>query len=317
MNRISLVLTLCTAVVAANVFAGVSKQYRDWGNSAVQYLMMKQEKTDWAMVKTDAEAKAFIDLFWARRDPTPDTPANELRQQIETRIAEADKRFAFSNTPGSQTDKGLVYVLFGEPTQIMNSLNIPRVGGTGMSQFRRPVNVESWVYRDEGAQRVAGTKSFDIVFVFNDDKSTGDFELDGPSRQSFDSTALAFAKTAVKQPFLTAADLASGGASVRTVALGLIVVSDSGLANDVLRRVQEGEKFADLARKYSSHHSAKDGGYVGRMPFAELGDDFKAALAGKETGATVLIARSPQFAVVRLLTEAEVAAANVVMPKAK
>lgn len=317
MNRICLWLTVCTAVVAANAFAAVSPQYRQWGDSAVQYLMMKQEKIDWASVRTDAEARAFIDLFWARRDPTPDTPANELRQQIEARIADADKRFAFSRTPGSQTDKGMVYVLFGEPTQIANDLAMPVGSEKSMSQFQRPVNIETWVYRSEAAQRVAGTKSFDIAFVFHDDKSAGLFELDGPSRQSFDSTALALAKTVVKQPFLTAADLASGGASVRTVALGLIVVSDSGLANDILRRVQEGEKFADLARKYSSHHSANDGGYLGKMPFAELGDDFKVALAGKEPGATVLIARSPQFAVVRILTEAEVAAANVVIPKAK
>ena len=314
MNRISLWLTVCTTLIAANVFAELSRQYRAWGDSAVQYLMMKQEKLDWAAVRTDADAKAFIDLFWARRDPTPDTPVNELRQQMEARIAEADKRFAFGRTPGSQTDHGLVYVLLGEPTQKVNSIT-KRGSVIVGSQFQRPINLETWIYRDEAAQRVAGTKSFDIAFVFHDEKTAGDFELDGPSRQSFDTTTLAVAKRVLKRPFLTAADLASGGESVRTVALGLIVVSDKALASDILRRVQEGEHFADLARKYSSHHSAKDGGYLGRMPFAELGDDFKAALAGKGPGATVLIERSPQFAVVRLLTDAEVSAADVVMPK--
>jgi GWxTD domain-containing protein len=317
MNRISLWLAVSTVVITANVFAAVSTQYRDWGNTAVQYLMMKQEKIDWASVRTDADAKAFIDLFWARRDPTPDTPANELRQQFEARIKEADKRYTFGKTPGSQTDHGLVYVLLGEPTQILNRLSMPRGSATSMSQFDRPINVETWVYRGEAAEHVAGTQSFDIAFIFNDDKSTGDFNLDGPSRQSFDSTTLAVAKRVLKRPFLTAADLASGGESVRTVALGLIVVSDKTLAEDILKHVQEGQKFADLARKYSSHHSAKEGGYVGKMPFAELSDDFKAVLAGKEPGTTVMIARSPQFAVVRLLTDAEVAAAEAVMPKAR
>ena len=314
MNRISLWLTVCATLIAANVFAEVSRQYRAWGDSAVQYLMMKQEKMDWAALKTDAEAKAFIDLFWARRDPTPGTPANELRQQLEARIADADKRFSVRKTPGSQTDRGLVYVLFGEPSQIANQLSA-RGTVVGMSQFQRPINVETWIYRGEAAERVAGTKSFDVMFAFHDEKMAGEFELDGPSRQSFDTTALAVAKRVLKRPFLTAADLASGGESVRTVAVGLIVVSDKALAYEILRRAQEGEHFADLARKYSSHHSAKDGGYLGRMPFAELGDDFKVALAGKGPGTTVLIERSPQFAVVRLLTDAEASAADVVMPK--
>lgn len=314
MKRLALCLTVGIAVIAANAFAALSPQYRNWGDSAVQYLMMKQEKLDWAALRTDADAKAFIDLFWARRDPTPDTPANELRQQFEARIAEADKRFAVGRTPGSQTDHGMVYVLFGEPTQIVN--NVTKRGSVvGMNQFQRPINVETWIYRGEAAERVAGTKSFEPVFSFHDEKIAGEYQLDGPSQQSFDSMTLPVAKRVLKRPFLTAADLASGGASVRTVALGLIVVSDKALAYDVLRRAQEGEKFADLARKHSSHHSAKDGGYLGRIPFAELDDDFKAALAGKEPGTTAVIERSPQFAVIRLFTEAEASAADVVMPK--
>lgn len=314
MNRISLWLTVCTTLIAANVFAEVSRQYREWGESGVQYLMMKQEKLDWAALKTDADAKAFIDLFWARRDPTPDTPANELRQQFEARIADAEKRFTVGRTPGPQTGRGLVYVLVGEPSQVVNKQT--KLGTVvGMSQFQRPINVETWIYRGEAAERVAGTQSFDVMFAFHDEKMAGELELDGPSRRSFDSTALAVAKRVLKRPFLTAADVASGGESVRAVALRLIVVSDKALAYEILRRAQEGENFADLARKYSSHHSAQYGGYLGRMPFAELSDDFKVALAGKEPGTTLVIARSPQFAVVRVLTDAEASAADVVMPK--
>ena len=316
MNRTPLWLTVFAAGIAASVFAQVSPQYRDWGDSALRYLMMTQEKTDWASVKTDAEAKAFIELFWARRDPTPETPDNELRQQIETRIADADKRFGFGKTPGSQTDRGLVYALVGEPTQIVNRVTRPGVVGSA-SQFQRPINIEAWIYRNEAAQRVTGTKSFDIAFNFHDEKYAGEFRLDGPSQRSFESTALAIAKAVLKRPFMTAADLASGAEPARTVAFRLIVVADSTIAHDVLRRAQEGENFADLARKYSSHPSAQQGGYVGRVAFADLTEDFKLAFAGKEPGTTVLIARSPQFAVVRILTEAEARAADAETPKPK
>src|SRR5436190_494434 len=205
-NRTPLWLTVCAAGIATSVFAQVSPQYRDWGNSGVRYLMMKQEKTDWASLKTDADAQAFIELFWARRDPTPDTPINELRQQIEPRIAEADKRFGFGKTPGSQTARGLAYALFGDPSQIVT--RITRASGTAGALFQRPTHIEVWIYRNEAAERVTGTKALDIAFDFHDEKYAGEFELDRPSQQSFDSTALVMAKAVLKRPFLTAADLA-------------------------------------------------------------------------------------------------------------
>lgn len=316
MKRLPLLLAVCAALLAVNVFAAISPQYTAWGNSAVQYLMMKQEKIEWMSVRTDAEAKAFIDLFWARRDPTPETPVNELRQAMEARIAEADKLYTVGKLPGSQSDKGLVYVLLGKPTQIINKTDYPRRDDGSMTQFQRPTYIETWIYKGTAAERVAGTQAFDVMFAFHDDKRGGEFELDGPSHQSFDTTTLAVAKRILTRPFLTAEDLAAGAEGIRSVALGLIVVSDKALAHDILRRVQEGENFADLARKYSSHHSAKDGGYMGRMPYGELSDDFKTAFAGKGTGATAVIERPPQFAVVRLLTDAEAKAAEAVMPKA-
>ena len=312
MNRALRCVTICAALIAANVYAQVSPQYTRWGDSGIRYLMMKQEKTDWAAVKTDADAQKFVELFWARRDPTPETPVNELRQQIEPRIAEADKRYGFRDTPGSLTDQGLVYVLFGEPTEIVTRVMKPVGSLRGMTQFQRPINVTLWIYRGGAAERIAGTKAFDVAFEFHDETAALEFELDGPSHKSFESTALALAKSVIKRPFLTAADLTATGP--RTVALRIIVVADLATARDILRRVEEGENFADLARKYSSHHSAPQGGYMGRFAMSDLSEDFVSALAGKEPGATVLIARSPQFAVVRVLTDAEARAADAEMP---
>ena len=308
-------LAICAAVLAANVFAQVSTEYRNWGKSAVENLMMRQEKTDWSAVKTDADAKAFIELFWARRDPTPETPVNELRQELEARITEADKRYSFGRLPGSQTERGRLYVLLGPPSEIVTWIVPPRGPVGSMARFQRPINRERWIYRNEEAERVTGKKSFDIAFDFHDEKFASEFELDGPSVQSFDSMALGAAKRVLKRPFLTAADLASGGESNRTVPFRLIVVADSKIAHDILRRAQEGHDFAELARNHSSHPSAPQGGYVGRVPFADLTDDFKVALIGKKPGDAVLIARSPQFAIVRLLTDAEAAAADAAMPR--
>lgn len=317
MNRATLCLAFGAALVAASASAQVTQSYRDWGESAVRYLMMKQEKTDWDLIRSDAEAKAFVELFWARRDPTPDTPVNEFRQQMEARLAEADKRYALRKTSGSQTDRGLVYVLLGDPSQIVPTLRRNSGPAGSSAQFQRPINIQTWVYRNQAAERAVGTKLFDIGFEFNDEKNATEFVLDGPSKRAFESTALTIAKSVLKKPFLTSADLGANAQPDRKVALRLIVVKDDATAHEVLRRAQEGENFADLARKYSSHASAQQGGYVGRVPFADLTDDFKMAFAGKEPGAVVLISRNPQFAVVRLLTEEEASAAEAELAKPK
>ena len=306
MNRKRLLLVLCAIVASTNVIAQPSPAYAQWGETAVRYLMTRQEKTDWAAIKTDAQAKSFIEVFWARRDPTPDTAPNELRQQIESRIAEADKRYAGVSVPGSLTDHGLVYVLFGDPTQVATRVRPRRATESTTPQFERPLYIEDWIYRGDAAARVTGSKSFDVAFTFQDEKRGGEFELDGQSHQSFEADALLYAKTVLKRPYLTAEDLAPNSeAAARAVALRLIVVGDETLANDILRRAQEGQNFADLARRYSTHHSAQDGGYLGKIAFADLDADFKAALSGKEPGAAVLIARKPMFAIVKLLTDAE------------
>jgi GWxTD domain-containing protein len=315
MKRTPLLLVVAVLLGSSSLFAQVSPKYQAWGDTAVRYLMTKQEKTDWAALKSDADAERFIELFWARRDPTPDTPPNELRQQLENRMAEADKRFGSGKTPGSQTDHGLVYVLLGEPSQIVNGVTQPQRFVSTMTQFQRPVNVETWIYKTEAAERVPGTKNFDIAFVFHDEKVATEFELDGQSELSFESTALAVARSVLKRPFLTAADLASKADPGRTVALRMIVVADAATANDILRRAQEGENFAELARKFSSHHSAQQGGYLGRIAFADLDDDIKSAFADKQPGATALITRKPLFAIVRLLTDAEAAAADAEIAK--
>ena len=306
---------VAVVVFAANAFAQTSDTYKNWGNSGVHYLMMKQERTEWSSLRTDADAKAFIELFWARRDPTPDTPVNELRQQVEARIAEADKRYTVGKRLGSLSDRGLVYVVLGEPVEIVRKVLPPRAPEWSAGRFKRPTNTERWIYRNAAAEPALGTRALEIAFDFDDEQIAGEYRFGEPSLRSFDSTALNVAKTVVKRPYLTAQDLASGGAPARIVPLRLIVVADSAIAHDVLRRAQEGQDFSDLARKYSSHASSQQGGYVGRVPFADLTDDFKTALAGKQPGAAVLVAHSPHFAVVRILTEAEAAAAEAAVPK--
>ena len=93
-----------------------------WGESAVRFLMTKDEKAAWMRV-SDAPARAeFVALFWQRRDHTPETGENAYRDEIERRIRFADAQFAQGEKKGSLTDRGMVFVVMGPPSYVGNAL---------------------------------------------------------------------------------------------------------------------------------------------------------------------------------------------------
>jgi len=86
-----LIACAAVAILAPSAFAQLSAENRDWANGAVQYVMTPQEQAQWKQIKTDAEAKAFIDLFWAKRDPSASTAVNEYRDMFEQAVKYADE----------------------------------------------------------------------------------------------------------------------------------------------------------------------------------------------------------------------------------
>src|SRR6185503_20011317 len=99
MKRISVVFA--AVLVSATAFAAVSPERAAWVNGPVQYLMTPEELTTWRTIQTDADADAFVALFWARRDPTPGTPRNEFREDFEARVEAADKQLGTKTVRGS------------------------------------------------------------------------------------------------------------------------------------------------------------------------------------------------------------------------
>ena len=67
--------------------------------------------------QTDEERENFIESFWRRRDPNPDTEENEYREEYYERIAYANERFT-SGIPGWRTDRGRIYIAWGKPDSI-------------------------------------------------------------------------------------------------------------------------------------------------------------------------------------------------------
>ncbi|HLF55970.1 MAG TPA: GWxTD domain-containing protein, partial [Thermoanaerobaculia bacterium] len=106
---------LAAALVAAPALSELSAPLRDWAAGPVSFLFTDAERAAWAELSSDDEAERFRRLFWARRDPLPETPENEALREFEGRVAAADERFGDDDRRGALTDRGRVLVVLGPP----------------------------------------------------------------------------------------------------------------------------------------------------------------------------------------------------------
>ncbi|HLJ15338.1 MAG TPA: GWxTD domain-containing protein [Bryobacteraceae bacterium] len=122
--------------------------YKKWLNEDVAYIITDEERQAFKRLATDEERDSFIEQFWLRRDPTPDTEENEFKEEHYRRIAYANDHYA-SGIPGWKTDRGRIYITFGPPDEIESHPS----GGT----YERPIEegggetstypFEDWTYR--------------------------------------------------------------------------------------------------------------------------------------------------------------------------
>src|SRR5918994_7635777 len=97
-----------------NVKPELKKAYKDWLDKDVTYIITDEEKKAFKKLATDDERERFIEEFWRRRDPDPDTDENEFKEEYYERIAYANEHFS-SGIPGWKTDRGRIYIMYGKP----------------------------------------------------------------------------------------------------------------------------------------------------------------------------------------------------------
>src|SRR5687768_4164208 len=97
-----------------NVKTEKTKIFQKWLNEDVSYIITDEEKRAYKKLRTDEEREQFIEQFWRRRDPDPDTETNEYLEEHYERIAYANQHFA-SGIPGWKTDRGRIYIMYGPP----------------------------------------------------------------------------------------------------------------------------------------------------------------------------------------------------------
>jgi len=155
-----------------NAFSKSESAYKNWVDQEVPWIISEEERQAFKLLSNDEEREKFVETFWYRRDPTPDTVENEFRDEYYQRVMYANERFA-AGIPGWKTDRGRIYILYGPPDEIESHPS----GGT----YDYPINqggdstttfpFEQWRYRyieDIGQ---------DIVIEFVDTCMCGDYHM--------------------------------------------------------------------------------------------------------------------------------------------
>jgi len=123
-------------------------EYAKWVNEDVRWIITDEELAAFKSLSNDEERDQFIESFWLRRNPNPDSPENEYREEHYARIAYANEHFA-AGKPGWRTDRGHIYIAYGKPDSIDShpsggSYERPmEEGGGNTSTFP----FETWHYR--------------------------------------------------------------------------------------------------------------------------------------------------------------------------
>lgn len=257
--KIKALLAAALAAAALDAFAAVSKEHADWGNGPAQYLMTKEEAAQWKSVANDADARAFIDLFWAKRDPSPGTPRNETREEFEARVEYADKNLAERRKRGSMTDRGKTLILYGQPVRIERSAQQPNTGFTGGSPTDQPDQERwiQWIYEGDEAKTMFGAQR--VALRFNDRMGNGDYKSE---RSGVDLNA---AQNRVVERMLVNRDLKTVPtytAPAPSAAAAPVVIQTSTAPMTALRTIALADAVTAFKAKPSSEASVIFGEYV-------------------------------------------------------
>jgi GWxTD domain-containing protein len=146
--------------------------YKKWLEEDVSYIITAEERSAFLQLNTNEEREQYIEQFWLRRDPTPDTVENEFKEEHYRRIAYSNEHYS-SGVPGWRTDRGRIYIMWGPPAEIESH--------PGGGAYERPMDEgggvtstypwEKWRYRYlEGIGE-------NIELEFVDNTMTGEYRL--------------------------------------------------------------------------------------------------------------------------------------------
>src|SRR3984957_9369215 len=150
----------------------LSKPYKKWLDEDVVWIITDEERAAFKQLSNDEERDNFIEAFWQRRDPTPDTEENEYKEEHYQRIAYSNEHFA-AGIPGWKTDRGRIYIIYGKPDEIESHPS----GGT----YERPMEegggeTSTYPFEDWRYRYIEGIGQ-EVIIEFVDPCMCGEFHM--------------------------------------------------------------------------------------------------------------------------------------------
>lgn len=167
-TRSDFVLVQVRKMAALRVFPALEDEFK-----LLRILDPALSSKDWN-AHTEEGKLSFINWFWARRDPSPDTPSNESFEEIRNRVAYSNENFSMYGI-GWQSDRGKVYIEMGTPDEIQKGTTTgsDQVYGNDSSEEPRAGNLgtrdwQVWKYYTKGRQ---------ASYLFLDTQTSGNYRL--------------------------------------------------------------------------------------------------------------------------------------------
>lgn len=144
-------LALALAVLASAGAVSARKggaDLEDWIDGPVKYIALREEVLQFRALQRDSDRAVFVEKFWARRDPDPETMVNEYRTLFWERVKAANDTILDAPRPGWMTDRGKIYILYGPPNEIQD---MPRLETDASATSSR--GLIRWIYERPGGRR--------------------------------------------------------------------------------------------------------------------------------------------------------------------
>jgi GWxTD domain-containing protein len=146
--------------------------YKKWLSEDVVYIITDTERKAFLQLQTNEEREQFIEEFWQRRNPDPDSVDNPVKEEHYRRIAYANEHFA-SGIPGWRSDRGRIYIMYGKPDDLESH--------TEGENWERPLDqgggeTKTYAYEDWTYHYIEGIGE-NVQLEFVDTTGTGEFRF--------------------------------------------------------------------------------------------------------------------------------------------
>jgi GWxTD domain-containing protein len=150
----------------------LSPEDKGWLDKDVRWIITDEERKAFMQLSNEEEREQFIEAFWDRRNPNPDSEDNEFKDEHYRRIEYANEHFA-AGMPGWMTDRGRIYIVFGPPDEIDSHPS----GG----QYERPQeegggSTSTFPFEDWRYRYIEGFGN-EVIIEFVDDCQCGAYEM--------------------------------------------------------------------------------------------------------------------------------------------